>query len=31
LRAMLAAGEAADFLLPAGVLDLIHTQGLYGT
>ncbi len=31
LRALLAAGEQADFLLPAGVLDLIHIQGLYGT
>ena len=30
LRALLAAGEQADFLLPAGVLDLIHIQGLYG-
>ncbi|HSG10452.1 MAG TPA: nicotinate-nucleotide adenylyltransferase [Gammaproteobacteria bacterium] len=31
LRALLAAGEQADFLLPADVLDLIHIQGLYGT
>jgi len=31
LRGLLAAGEQADFLLPAEVLDLIHIQGLYGS
>jgi nicotinate-nucleotide adenylyltransferase len=30
LRAMLAAGEPADFLLPARVLDMIHNNGFYG-
>ncbi len=29
LRAMLAAGEPADFLLPDGVLDFINKEGLY--
>ena len=31
LRSMLAAGEAANFLLPARVLEFIHNHGLYGT
>ncbi len=30
LRAMLAAGEPADFLLPARVLEMIHNNGWYG-
>ncbi|MGB5261096.1 MAG: nicotinate-nucleotide adenylyltransferase [Gammaproteobacteria bacterium] len=29
LRAMLAAGEPADFLLPAQVLEMIHKNGFY--
>jgi nicotinate-nucleotide adenylyltransferase len=29
LRAMLAVGEPADFMLPASVLDIINKQGLY--
>jgi len=31
LRNLLAAGEPADFLLPAQVLGMIHTNHLYGT
>ena len=31
LRRLLANGEPADFLLPARVLEMIHTNHLYGT
>jgi nicotinate-nucleotide adenylyltransferase len=31
LRSLLAAGEPADFLLPAAVLDYIHKEGVYRT
>ena len=31
LRRLLASGEPADFLLPARVLEMIHTNHLYGT